>query len=243
MTSDEGILARSLGTSLQRNDGGVLQTGSAEQLYRVYRYEKDDAAMHLLFRDHVLSDLIGFVYAGMEANEAAVHLVQRILDCAQPLLERGIDPVVPITLDGENGWEYYPHSGREFLRRFYAVLEADPTFEAVTFSEAISHHREFGTLNAVAPGSWINSNFNVWIGSEEDNRSWDYLYDAREFFAANSAGASAEQRALAWEELLIAEGSDWNWWYGPEHHSANDAEFDALYRKHRSNVYTALGGV
>jgi hypothetical protein len=46
---------------------------------------------------------------------------------------------------------------------------------------------------------------------------------------------------LAFEEILIAEGSDWNWWYGPEHHSANDREFDELYRKHLSNVYQALG--
>src|SRR6185312_12809484 len=35
--------------------------------------------------------------------------------------------------------------------------------------------------------------------------------------------------------------SDWNWWYGPEHHSANDRDFDELYRKHLSNVYLALG--
>src|SRR5205823_6000037 len=28
---------------------------------------------------------------------------------------------------------------------------------------------------------------------------------------------------------------------GPEHHSANDREFDELYRKHLSNVYQALG--
>ena len=29
---------------------------------------------------------------------------------------------------------------------------------------------------------------------------------------------------------------------GPEHHSANDRDFDELYRKHLSNVYLALGG-
>jgi hypothetical protein len=46
---------------------------------------------------------------------------------------------------------------------------------------------------------------------------------------------------LAYEELLIAEGSDWNWWYGPEHRSDNDPDFDDLYRKHLSNVYHALG--
>src|SRR6185437_16643240 len=37
------------------------------------------------------------------------------------------------------------------------------------------------------------------------------------------------------------EGSDWNWWYGPEHGSDNRPEFDQLYRAHLSNVYRALG--
>jgi hypothetical protein len=41
--------------------------------------------------------------------------------------------------------------------------------------------------------------------------------------------------------LLAAEGSDWCWWYGPEHSTANDAEFDALYRKHLTGIYRALG--
>ena len=71
--------------------------------------------------------------------------------------------------------------------------------------------------------------------------SWDYLHHAREFYAQNAARATEAQRKLAFEEILIAEGSDWNWWYGPEHHSANDRDFDELYRKHLSNVYQALG--
>jgi len=91
------------------------------------------------------------------------------------------------------------------------------------------------------PGSWINANFNVWIGAVEDNKAWDYLYHARNFYSQAATHVSEAQRQLAFEELLIAEGSDWNWWYGPEHHSANDREFDELYRKHLSNVYQALG--
>jgi hypothetical protein len=43
--------------------------------------------------------------------------------------------------------------------------------------------------------------------------------------------------------LLAAEGSDWAWWFGPEHSTANDAEFDALFRKHLTGVYLALGRV
>jgi hypothetical protein len=147
---------------------------------------------------------------------------------------------VPIILDGENAWEYYPQSGREFLRRFYAALEAEPDIEAVTCSEAMERHQRKGKLKSLVPGSWINANFNVWIGAPEDNRSWDYLSAARDFFDSVREKASPEACAVAREELLIAEGSDWNWWYGPEHHSANDREFDELYRKHLSNVYQLL---
>ena len=242
MATDEGVLARSIGASLARDGQGVLHERAAEQLYNVYRYEHGRAAMNLLFRDHVLSDLIGFVYSGMEPKEAAEHLAGRIKASAAPLVARGLQPVVPIILDGENAWEFYPKSGREFLRRFYSILETDPALEALTVSEAISQQRNFGRLESLTPGSWINSNFNVWIGAPEDNRSWDYLYDAREFFRQHERAADPEKRGLAYEELQIAEGSDWNWWYGPEHHSANDRDFDELYRKHLSNIYVALGG-
>jgi hypothetical protein len=49
-----------------------------------------------------------------------------------------------------------------------------------------------------------------------------------------------ETARMAYEELLIAEGSDWCWWYGPEHDSANRPEFDQLYRSHLANVYRFL---
>src|SRR5437016_3783843 len=131
--------------------------------------------------------------------------------------------------------------GMTFSRDGGGRLPRDPAVEAVTISEAISRHKNFASLTSLFPGSWINANFNVWIGAPEDNRSWDYLHHAREFYSQSAARASETQRKLAFEEILIAEGSDWNWWYGPEHHSANDREFDELYRKHLSNVYQALG--
>jgi hypothetical protein len=53
--------------------------------------------------------------------------------------------------------------------------------------------------------------------------------------------ASAEALAAAREELLIAEGSDWCWWYGDDHHSDHDREFDDLFRRHVRNIYRALG--
>ncbi len=241
MATDEGVLGRSLGCFFSRDASGRLNPDAASKLYTVYRYENGVTRMNLIFRDHTISDLIGFVYSGMPAQEAAAHLVRNIREAAQPVLDKGIDAMFPIILDGENAWEYYPRSGREFLRRFYATLENTPGIEAVTVSEAISRQSRPAPLKGLTPGSWIHANFNVWIGAPEDNRAWDYLGHARDFYSQASAHVSEQQRKLAFEELLIAEGSDWNWWYGPEHHSANDREFDELYRKHLSNVYQALG--
>jgi alpha-amylase/alpha-mannosidase (GH57 family) len=241
MATDEGVLGRSTGVFFARDGNGQMPAQLGEKLYNIHRYENGSTAMHMVFRDHTISDLIGFVYSGMPPADAARHLINNVKDAAKPVLAKGRDAVVSIILDGENAWEYYPKSGREFLRRFYDGMQREPGVEAVTISEAIARHRDFGKMTSLVPGSWINANFNVWIGAPEDNRAWDYLHHAREFYAQNAARASENQRKLAWDEILIAEGSDWNWWYGPEHHSANDRDFDELYRKHLSNVYQALG--
>lgn len=243
MATDEGVLGRSADTYFERSRDGRLQPESAAKLYNIYRYQQNQTEMNLIFRDHSLSDLIGFVYAGMPAQQAAQHFVHQVKESAQPVLQQGRDAVVSVILDGENAWEYFPKSGREFLRSLYQEIQDDPGFEALTVSEAIERQKpeSFGALSHLVPGSWIDSNFNIWIGAPEDNRAWDYLAAARTFYSENAPKVSDEQRTLAYEELLIAEGSDWNWWYGPEHHSANDTDFDELYRKHLSNVYQALG--
>ena len=111
--------------NFSRDAHGRLHGDSAEMLYNIHRYEKGDTRMNMVFRDHTLSDLIGFVYSGMPPQDAANHLLNSIREAARPVLERGRDAVVSIILDGENAWEYYPQSGREFLRRFYDGLQRD----------------------------------------------------------------------------------------------------------------------
>lgn len=241
MATDEGVLGRTIGIHFERPSEGRLRPEQAAKLYTPYQYRNGKTEMKLAFRDHTLSDLIGFVYSGMPAKEAAAHFIRSIKESAKPVTDKGLDAFVPIILDGENAWEFYPESGREFLRRVYDALQNDPAIEAVTMSEAIEAHHEPPVLDRLVPGSWINANFNVWIGAPEDNKAWDYLSEARDFYDRAKGKADPEKAKLAFEELLIAEGSDWNWWYGPEHHSANDRDFDELYRKHLANVYQLLG--
>ncbi len=142
MASDEGVLSRTTGMSFIRDGQGRLPDVSAEKLYNVHRYEQGAAGMHLIFRDHAISDLIGFVYSGMPPQDAADHLMRNIKESAQPVLNPGRDATVAIILDGENAWEYYPQSGREFLRRFYDALQKDSSIEAVTVSEAIERQTQ-----------------------------------------------------------------------------------------------------
>lgn len=237
--TDEGVLGRSLRTFFHHNPDGTVQ--DAGRLYTPYRFATGEESIALFFRDHPISDLIGFVYSRMDPEAAARDLIQRIRVAAGSSGRQ--NPVVSIILDGENAWEYYPGNGREFLKRLYSLLSSESDIQTMTPREILTEI-EPEPLLYLTPGSWIQANFNVWIGAEEDNRAWDLLSQARNFFALNEHKPGLDPRnvELARQELWIAEGSDWCWWYGPEHSTANDEAFDALYRKHLSNIYRLLGG-
>jgi alpha-amylase/alpha-mannosidase (GH57 family) len=235
--TDEGVLGRSIRMDFRRRSDWTTDGGS--ELYRPHVFSSEGRSITLFFRDRQLSDLVGFVYSRMDPQAAAADLHQRIKAAGRS--SWGKPAVVSVILDGENAWEYYPANGREFLKSFYGRLAADPELKTVTASEALSI-TDPGLLTHIHPGSWINANFDVWIGAEEDNRAWDLLSDARDFYTRNSGKAKGKNAELAQQELWIAEGSDWCWWYGPEHSSPNDEEFDLLFRKHLSNLYRMLGG-
>ncbi|MBM3747358.1 MAG: glycoside hydrolase [Acidobacteria bacterium] len=226
--TDNGVLARTLG-----------HAAGVEETYRPHVWRHGGREMRMLFRDHALSDLIGFVYARLGAAEAARDFLGRIRENCRGILAAGRDALVPVILDGENAWEYYERNGRPFLRELYRQIDEDPRLEALTVSQAMER-LEPQPLDHIFPGSWIGANFDIWIGAEEDNRAWEYLLRARRTFDEQAVQVSEENRALAQEELLIAEGSDWCWWYGPEHASDYRAEFDELFRTHLANVYRAL---
>ena len=221
--SDNGVLARTMGRG-----------ADCEATYKPYLWKQSNLEMRMLFRDHYLSDLIGFEYSRMSPADGAAHFLDRIKQNTD-----GRNCLVPIILDGENAWEWYEANGRPFLRELYKRIADDPALKARTVSEALEQH-EPETLWGIFPGSWIGANFDIWIGAEEDNQAWEFLLAARRAYDETPDVPEAA-RKLAYEELLIAEGSDWNWWYGPEHGSDNREEFDQLYRDHLANVYRALG--
>ncbi|HEV2728864.1 MAG TPA: glycoside hydrolase family 57 protein, partial [Terriglobales bacterium] len=91
MATDEGVLSRTRGINFSRDGGGRLPSDAAESLYNIHRYEKGQTQMHLVFRDHTISDLVGFVYSGMAPQDAANHLMHNIKQSSQPIISKGRD--------------------------------------------------------------------------------------------------------------------------------------------------------
>ncbi|HEY5513615.1 MAG TPA: glycoside hydrolase family 57 protein, partial [Geomonas sp.] len=234
--SDEWVLSKSLPGGLGRD---------REALYRPYSFHQEGRDVAVFFRDHALSDLIGFTYSQWNADRAVADFIGRLQEVRQ---RSQSSRVVPVILDGENAWEYYQDNGLPFLSALYGRLAETPGLIPATFSEVLDLVPERRSLSHIHPGSWINANYGVWIGHPEENLGWDYLAKARaaavqqspEVAAIldggdyDSGDGTAKQVCKA---LYAAEGSDWFWWYGDDHFSPHSASFDLLFRRHLMNVY------
>jgi len=235
--TDEGVLARSLGINIDRDFAGVMK--NPEVLYKPYLAGKGDNRVSVVFRDHTISDLIGFVYSKWDYKNAVHDLIDRLHRVRQGLSNG--PHLVSIILDGENAWEYYQNDGRDFFLYLYERLSGEQGLRCVTVSEYLKEHPAETTIERLHAGSWINANYRVWIGHEEDNRAWDLLAQTRQALTDYaSRNGDQEKLSKAWEEIYISEGSDWCWWYGDDHFSENDAEFDLLFRTHLMNVYRII---
>ena len=226
MATDEEILWRTL-----------KAPRTPEALYRPHRLHRPTGDLAMVFRDRELSDLIGFVYSQWEPRNAVADFLRRLERIHEHFSAASAPALVSIILDGENAWEYYPDDGHEFLSRLYHALAGDPRFRCVTVSEFLGQYplQQTISLPELFSGSWIDGNFATWIGHPEKNAAWRHLADAREAFASLRRDDPAFEPA--WKSLGVAEGSDWMWWFGDTHFSAQANEFDQLFRTHLTNAY------
>lgn len=243
IATDEEILSHSMDRFLHRDDHGNINR--PEMLYRPWRVGSDSKPLSIIFRDHGLSDLIGFHYQRNEPRWAAEDLLAKVKGIGVAVAEHDPDqvPLVPIVLDGENCWEYYSDGGIGFLRNLYRQAVKDPIVQPLTVTEHLKKYPATNSIPRLFAGSWINHDFYIWIGHQEDRDAWDLLHLAREFLVKAQQSRKIDPLVLerAWKELYIAEGSDWFWWYGDDHNSGQDDLFDELFRRHLRNVYTLLG--
>lgn len=246
IATDMGVLAKSglWGYRVDRPD----------VLCQPYCTVDDAAGPVMFFRDRALSDAIGFRYNHFADGTAAVEDFVRALEsaCLNRLTDDD-DRVLTIALDGENAWSDYPDDGRPFLHALYDRLATDPRLKTVTFAEYVGGNpsryiaphpaASLARVYSLATGSWVDEpgsapgvDLGTWIGEPEENAAWRLLAAARAVL--NGRGGAG---APAAEALLAAEGSDWLWWFGADHESRNDADFDDLFRGHLRAIYRGAG--
>src|SRR5690606_11094027 len=107
--TDEEILLRS-----------VPPPADPAAIYRPWKVRAGAGEIHLLFRARRLSDRIGFTYARAAPHDAVDDLFGEVSRIDSGF--RGHRALVPIILDGENPWEYYPGSGEGFLEELFGRL-------------------------------------------------------------------------------------------------------------------------
>lgn len=249
--SDEGVLTKSIDFDFVRDFKGYLE--DPYFLMKSYKYKaktsgkslNKNSEIQMVFRDSVIPNLISFEYANHDPKVAATDLYDRIKVIQNKLQSSPDDNhLLTIAMDGENCWENYAEDGASFLKNIYSMIEEDNTLETVLISDYLSqekHHRE---LKKIYSGSWINRNFQLWVGEPVKNLAWSYLKQVKEDFddyVKSAQNPNDKLIELAHTELMIAQGSDWFWWYGEPNDSGQDHIFDYLFREHLKNVYRYLG--
>lgn len=197
----------------------TLKNPDRKNLYKFYKY-KD--GIFIFFRDHFLSDLIGFSYQNMDEEEAAIDLIKKI----ENIFEREPEGIITIILDGENPWDYYRENGIIFLKKFYSLLSENKNIKTMTFSEIIENLKPDGNIESIVPGTWMGVNFDNWIGKEEANKAWKVLKEIRE--KVEKSGTKDE---IIEETILNLEGSDWFWWYSIDANRSVKEKFDRYFKE------------
>ncbi len=240
VATDEEVLARSL-------DGGLGE--HHERLYRPWRFATNKGDLGIFFRDHQLSDLIGFTYSQWDARRAVSDFIARLRQIGRQVGSE--DRVIPVILDGENAWEFYPDNAYTFLSGLYTAVAEAPDLNLTTCSAVMAQASFTGRLHRIHPGSWINANYGIWIGHPEENLAWDLLARTRRVLEEHHPAAAKQLASgkpdgdaltrLLCTSLYAAEGSDWFWWFGDDHFSPHSDRFDRLFRQHLINIYNLLG--
>ncbi len=218
IATDEAILFKSLG-----------HTHRAE-LYTPYMYK----GMCMGFRDHGLSDLIGFTYRFWDADKAAEHFINSL----SSINSENSDATVFIILDGENAWEFFPNNAFDFFDALYTKLKHTPWCKSLHMDDVATLPAK--TLDRLAPGSWIHGEFNTWVGHSEKTRAWELIYLTKRDYMHHDKNLNDDTKAKIQEHFLAAECSDWFWWYGDDHFTEFGEEFDILFRSHLISIYDLM---
>jgi len=239
IAADEALL-------YNRSTGTVVPKGADNR--RPWLIGKPDGPpLACCFRNRGLSDDIGFQFSWKEPEEAVREFVGNLENIAKNLAPDGPPALVSLVCDGENPWEHYPDGGEGFLTGLAEVLEKNKLISLTTPAEYLAEFPPKGRIEKLGAGSWIAGDFDIWIGCDEDRKAWQILANTRKLLdetyplpEGSEDEIGTQERRKVLEQIWVAEGSDWFWWYGEPFHSPLDYIFDIIFRRRLLRAYELM---
>jgi len=144
IATDEEILGQSTQGFVSRDDKGHVR--NPELLYQPYLVKDGAHELNIVFRDHALSDMIGFHYQRSPGAEAADDFVRHLANIRKAVNHK-LPVLVSVILDGENCWEHYAEGGVTFLRALYERCTKTPEIRPVPLGEYLEPAAGFITTS------------------------------------------------------------------------------------------------
>ncbi len=243
IATDEEILSESTNGWISRDGQGHMR--HPEMLYRPWRVESGDKSLHVIFRDHALSDLIGFHYQRSDPEHAAWRHDQQV---------SGDRPSGRGEQRGPRGARPRDSGRRKLLgilsgrRRplspgALSQLHSEPADSPAARPRlpqgpaADRPHRQ-----PVCRQLDLPQFRDLDRPPRRQHRLGPVASDPRVSQAdrGRGEGAQAKRWPRPGRNCSSPRGATGIWWFGDDHSSSQDALFDQLFRKHLQNVYTRL---
>ncbi|BAL80864.1 glucodextranase DOMON-like domain-containing protein [Caldisericum exile] len=225
----------------------------------------------VFFRDKYLSDGISFRYSGKSVNEAITDVettltnLQKLNTAGDLVYTIALDGENAWEYYENDGNDFL----NAFYGKL-SELQKKGIIKVVTPSEYLSkfkghevtlhkvsalylENKDISNINSYSnlpkreydgyfgESSWVNPTLDTWIGEPQENIAWMWLIDAYKKYKEKENSLSLSIQTEVRRDLMIAEGSDWFWWYGSDQSSGNDPAFDRLYKIHLGEIYKKIG--
>ncbi|MBR9976037.1 MAG: hypothetical protein KFF77_10685 [Bacteroidetes bacterium] len=172
----------------------VLEKSSPKNLPSTlpYNVTVDGQTMHSSYAHATLTNRLNWTYRNYYAENSSDDFIRTVLAMAPNNTKK--HALVTVVIDGDDAWQHYQRDidGKGIINGLYRKLNKlfkNRTIVTVTMSEYVHGNRmrgipahktaDFEEVKELASGSRFNGNFNLWIGTRETNKAWDYLRQAR----------------------------------------------------------------
>ena len=227
--------------------------------------------VNVFFRDKYLSDGISFRYSGKSVDEAVKDVedtltqVQKLNTKGNLVYTIALDGENAWEYYENDGNDFLKAfyakltelqkqgiinvvTPSEYLKKFSSVSVQEHKVTALSLeNQDISNISSYSNLpkkeydGYFGESSWVNPTLDTWVGEPQENVGWMWLIKFYEKYSTIKQKFSLDKQNKVDDLLLMAEGSDWFWWYGSDQSSGNDKGFDRLYKLYLAGCYQEAG--